>query len=566
MILVLAAVPAFAAETDTIRFPRGCSSVPAMNLGPICTDAYAIDRTEVTVEAYQRCIRAGACANVCAQGDCSCLCNSSVPGRAQHPMNCVYYSEAENYCRWNGQRLPTDAEWTRATLTMNKERLLSPLRESDPGCEHPGQDGCRSSAGGKPTDNCAPRTQPVCSIQLENTKDGICDLAGNVREFVDDWFEDDWPKRAKLSRKLGLPVMPACANQRGEECFLSARGSSYATAATTVAAGAAEASLPVSWIQPRFLSSEIGFRCVTDEKTRTPSKKSVSVPTTALASESSMATSTPPPPPHEPIAVPATCVTSPASAGWRLCLDAFAIDKSEVTVEAYQRCVDAGVCRRACNDAMTCSAECNAGRPGRGTDPINCVGLADAETYCRWNGQRLPFDVEWELAALGPTGHRRKYPWGDDAETCDRVARKGCRSSSNAASATDAPAATAPVCSTPDGNTVEGMCDAAGNVAEWTLNWICDWTANRKRWARRVHGHRWTLRESPSVLEGTCEKHAGPGRLRGGSYLEYESYLGFPKADFGPSLDWQGVKRPTLAVPAVGFRCVTETRSAKRNP
>jgi hypothetical protein len=46
------------------------------------------------------------------------------------------------------------------------------------------------------------------------------------------------------------------------------------------------------------------------------------------------------------------------------------------------------------------------------------------------------------------------------------------------------------------------------------------------------------------------------GTLSRKAALEAIGYLSFPKADFGPALDWRGVRGPSLAVPAVGFRCV----------
>jgi formylglycine-generating enzyme required for sulfatase activity len=103
-------------------------------------------------------------------------------------------------------------------------------------------------------------------------------------------------------------------------------------------------------------------------------------------------------------------------------LTSFCIDRTEVTVAAYQACSDSGACRRASSkvtwpkikpDAIKrYSPLCNVGKAGRQDHPINCVTWKMADRYCREQGKRLPTEAEWEFAARGPDG--RRYPWGDD--------------------------------------------------------------------------------------------------------------------------------------------------------
>lgn len=135
----------------------------------------------------------------------------------------------------------------------------------------------------------------------------------------------------------------------------------------------------------------------------------------------------------------------------------FRIDRTEVTVEAYRQCVDA----KRCTPPDTGEERfCNWGQAGREKHPINCLDWNQAEAFCAWAGKRLPTEVEWEKAARGTDG--RVYPWGN---TWDLP--KG-----NVYETYDGHKETAPVGSFPDGASPYGALDMAGNVWEWTADWL----------------------------------------------------------------------------------------------
>ncbi|MFN7954196.1 MAG: SUMF1/EgtB/PvdO family nonheme iron enzyme [bacterium] len=149
-------------------------------------------------------------------------------------------------------------------------------------------------------------------------------------------------------------------------------------------------------------------------------------------------------------------------------LDAFWIDRTEVTVDAYAACVASGVCKKPNSEygeSFPNSPWCNWGAPDRAGDhPVNCLEWGRANKYCAWAGKRLPTEAEWEKAARGTDA--RTYPWGEAEPSCDyaiiyaSVGGNGCGFNT-----------TWPVGSKPAGVSPYGALDMSGNVWEWVNDW-----------------------------------------------------------------------------------------------
>ena len=195
-------------------------------------------------------------------------------------------------------------------------------------------------------------------------------------------------------------------------------------------------------------------------------------------------------------------------------LDAFWIDRTDVTNAMYTQCVSAGACQKP-------KAIVSKTRPDYYTNaqygnyPVVFVTWDDAKAYCAWAGRRLPTEAEWEKAARGTDG--ALYPWGNQPFDDTRGALQP--------TATD----TTPVGSYPAGASPYGALDMAGNVWQWVADWYAaDYYAN-----------------SPA------QNPTGPANgtlhiLRGGSWDVVRSYVRAAVRD-----SYQG----SITYEQIGFRC-----------
>ena len=134
-------------------------------------------------------------------------------------------------------------------------------------------------------------------------------------------------------------------------------------------------------------------------------------------------------------------------------LDAFWIDKTEVTNAQYRACVEAGACSEP-QERMTERYN----DPDRAKHPVMWVDWNQANAYCQWAGKRLPTEAEWEKACRGTDG--RTYPWGEGID-CDHANYSECKVMGGSV----------PVGSKPKGASPYGALDMAGNVWEWVADW-----------------------------------------------------------------------------------------------
>ena len=155
---------------------------------PVTVSDFWLDQTEVTNAHYRQCVEAGVCVepSTCKKGKPT----YSDAAKADHPVICVGWDDAQAYCEWTGARLPTEAEWEYAF--RGEQNLIYPwgnifdgskLNYCDVNCGQSGQ----SHADNEYNDGFA-MTAPVGSYSEDASWCGALDLSGNVSEWVADWL------------------------------------------------------------------------------------------------------------------------------------------------------------------------------------------------------------------------------------------------------------------------------------------------------------------------------------------------------------------------------------------
>ncbi|KMP12417.1 hypothetical protein UZ36_00675 [Candidatus Nitromaritima sp. SCGC AAA799-C22] len=192
-------------------------------------------------------------------------------------------------------------------------------------------------------------------------------------------------------------------------------------------------------------------------------------------------------------------------------LDAYYIDRYEVTNEEYKRFLDASG-----YDEFPGHWENGTFAEGTAKHPVTQVTWREAWSYAMWARKTLPTEAQWEKAARGTDG--RSFPWGNDFE-------KGKAN-------IDIEGARAPVAvgSYPGDLSPYGAYDLAGNVMEWTLDWYRPYPGNNykdKRFGKVL-----------KVLRGT-------GFQKAGHYFLPAYRYAFARTEADPNEYFENV----------GFRC-----------
>lgn len=167
----------------------------------VWVDAFYMDKYEVTVGEYKAFTRATGFQGL------PDFVSEYAPG-GNHPVVGVSWDDAGAYCRWAGKQLPTEAQWEKAARGSDRRSYPwgnKPINGKlanycDINCEFPWKD--------KNENDRYKHTSPVGYYELGENPNGIHDLAGNVWEWVQDWYDRKYYSRSSknnpVNRKKAL--------------------------------------------------------------------------------------------------------------------------------------------------------------------------------------------------------------------------------------------------------------------------------------------------------------------------------------------------------------------------
>ena len=194
----------------------------------VTLSAFEIDETEVTQSAYSACVEAGSCA---AQQMLLGACPELPMNVPHQPVVCVNWDQSGAFCRFIGKRLPTEAEWEKAARGVDAR--LYPWGNQAPTCTLANYSACTGTV------------KDVGTTSGDVSPYGVKDMAGNVVEWTNDWYGDDYYATAPDQDP------PGASTGADRIC----RGSSYADDTAYMRTSAR------GNVTPDAFEGNLGFRC-----------------------------------------------------------------------------------------------------------------------------------------------------------------------------------------------------------------------------------------------------------------------------------------------------------------
>ncbi|OQC35519.1 MAG: Serine/threonine-protein kinase pkn1 [Deltaproteobacteria bacterium ADurb.Bin058] len=164
----------------------GDSSDHEKPIHEVTVPTFKMTKTEVTVDQYVACYVAGICTAPVMPPGTGSQCNWNKSDRGSHPINCVDWNQAQAFANWLAARLPSEAEWEYAARSGGRDWKY-PWGDEEATCERAVMDDGSGHGCGHGS-----ITWPVCSKPGGNTTQGLCDMAGNVWEWVQDRYQSSY--------------------------------------------------------------------------------------------------------------------------------------------------------------------------------------------------------------------------------------------------------------------------------------------------------------------------------------------------------------------------------------
>lgn len=241
MVMVYVPGGEFDMGSEAVRELDGCQKYgPGCQLGwfldeePIHTvdvKALWIDQTEVTIQMYALCVAADKCNPPSSNQSATRPEYYGNPAYDNFPVIFVAWNDASVYCNWAGRRLPTEAEWEKAAI--GSEGSTFPWGDTID-CAHANYGSCFSD------------TTAVGSYELGKSLYGAYDMAGNVWEWVDSWYQVYPDGDTNVSDSFGRYLRVLRGGAFGEP-FNELRAANR------------------NFGEPTYATNNRGFRCASDQ-------------------------------------------------------------------------------------------------------------------------------------------------------------------------------------------------------------------------------------------------------------------------------------------------------------
>ncbi len=214
-------------------------------------DGFFIDAFEVTNLRWDDCVRSGSCP----QMPTSCMPYQAGYG-LDHPdvlpVVCITWDNAANFCSWSGGRLPTEAEWEKAS--RGTEGATFGWGQESPTCNF--------ANFRLASTHCYQNVAPVGYFEFTRSAYGLWDTNGNVFEWTADYYDALFYEYSTSVNPTGpIENCHLSHTETSQECSKRVlRGGAYNTTEDVIRSSAR------SFASEDLIDDNIGFRCAYDSR------------------------------------------------------------------------------------------------------------------------------------------------------------------------------------------------------------------------------------------------------------------------------------------------------------